>query len=154
MNSTMLTSEQAEADRQWVLVDAAGQTVGRLASKVASILKGKNKVNYAPHQDNGDFVIVINCAQVRFTGNKAAQKKYYDYSGYVGGLKEITAEKLLATNPCDVVQRAVKGMIPHGPLGYKIMNKLKTFAGSDHPHQSQLSAGTSKKSSKKPEAVV
>jgi large subunit ribosomal protein L13 len=138
MTTSLLTSEQAEADRAWVVVDAAGQTVGRLASKVATILRGKNKVNFAPHQDNGDFVVVINCAQVRFTGNKLAQKKYYNYSGYVGGLKEITAEKLLQENPCDVVKRAVKGMIPHGPLGYKIMNKLKTFANGEHPHQAQV----------------
>lgn len=140
MSTSLLTTEQAEADRAWVVIDAAGQTVGRLATKVASILRGKNKVNFAPHQDNGDFVLVINCAQVRFTGNKATQKKYYNYSGYVGGLKEITAEKLMQKDPCDVVQRAVKGMIPHGPLGYKIMNKLKTFADANHPHSAQVRA--------------
>jgi large subunit ribosomal protein L13 len=145
MTTTMISSEQAASERGWVLVDAAGQTVGRLASQVSAILRGKNKVNFTPHMDTGDFVVVINCSQVRFTGKKLLQKKYYDYSGYVGGLKETSAQALMDKNPCNVVERAVKGMIPHGPLGYKLMKKLKTFSGADHTHASQLSAGKGSK---------
>lgn len=149
MTTTMLSSEQAASERGWVLIDAADQTVGRLASKIAATLRGKNKVNFTPHIDTGDFVVVINCAKVRFTGKKIEQKKYRDYSGYVGGLKETVASDLLAKNPCNVLERAVHGMIPHGPLGYQLMKKLKLFAGSDHPHASQLHAGKGKSSSGK-----
>lgn len=149
MTTTMITTEQAESERGWVLVDAAGQTTGRLASKIAAILRGKNKVNYTPHIDTGDFVVVINCAQVKFTGKKLDQKKYRDYSGYVGGLKETVAKDLLAKDPCNIVERAVHGMIPHGPLGYQLMKKLKLFAGAEHTHASQLRSGQGKASKSK-----
>ena len=145
MTTTMYSTEDAAAERGWVVIDAAGQTVGRLATQVAAILRGKNKVHFTPHIDTGDFVVVVNCSQVRFTGKKADQKKYYDYSGYVGGLKETVASTLLAKNPCNVVERAVHGMIPHGPLGYKLMKKLKLFAGAEHEHASQVKAGKGKK---------
>lgn len=123
--------------RTWYLVDATDKTLGRLASRIAQILRGKNKPEFTPHVDTGDFVVVINARKVRVTGNKAKDKIYYHHSGYPGGLKEITFEKLLAKAPEQILRRAVKGMIAKGPLGNAILSKLKVYADADHPHAAQ-----------------
>ena len=126
-----------EIERQWYVVDATGQTLGRLATKVADILRGKHKPIYTPHVDTGDYVIVINAEKIELTGKKWEQKKYYRHSGYPGGLKEITYDKLLKKNPEFIIEKAVRGMIPHNRLGRQIIKKLKVYAGPDHPHQAQ-----------------
>ena len=129
--------EEALASRRWLLVDASGQTVGRLASQVAALIRGKHKPTFTPHNDMGDFVVVVNAAQARFTGSKVADKKYYHHSGYAGGIKERSAAALFASKPERVIELAVGRMLPRGPLGYQMRTKLKVFAGSDHPHQAQ-----------------
>jgi large subunit ribosomal protein L13 len=121
----------------WYIVDAAGKTLGRLATKVATVLRGKHKPIYTPHVDTGDHIIVINANQIKVTGNKAKDKIYYSHSGYPGGLKEITFEKLLAKKPEKVIEIAVKGMLPKNPLGRAMYRKLKVYAGSQHPHSAQ-----------------
>lgn len=126
-----------EIERQWYVVDATGKTLGRLATKVADILRGKHKPIYTPHVDTGDYVIVINAEKIELTGKKWEQKKYYRHSGYPGGLKEITYDKLLKKNPEFIIEKAVRGMIPHNRLGRQIIKKLKVYAGPDHPHQAQ-----------------
>lgn len=126
-----------EIERQWYVVDATGKTLGRLATKVADILRGKHKPIYTPHVDTGDYVIVINAEKIELTGKKWDQKKYYRHSGYPGGLKEITYDKLLKKNPEFIIEKAVRGMIPHNRLGRQIIKKLKVYAGPDHPHQAQ-----------------
>ena len=126
-----------EVEQQWYLVDAADQTLGRLATKVAEILRGKHKPIFTPHVDTGDFVIVINAEKIKLTGNKWDQKKYYRHSGYPGGLKEMTYKQLLQKKPELIIEKAVKGMIPHNKLGRQIIKKLKVYAGPDHPHQAQ-----------------
>ena len=128
---------EAIADRKWWIVDLEGQTVGRAATRIAHILRGKHKTTFTPHVDDGDYVIVINAGKAQFTGTKWQDKKYYKHSGFVGGLKEITAEKLLARHPDQIVMRAVKGMLPRGPLGRAQLKKLKIYAGADHPHGAQ-----------------
>ena len=128
---------EAIADRKWWIVDLEGQTVGRAATRIAHILRGKHKTTFTPHVDDGDYVIVINAGKAQFTGKKWQDKKYYKHSGFVGGLKEITAEKLLARHPDQIVMRAVKGMLPRGPLGRAQLKKLKIYAGADHPHGAQ-----------------
>ncbi|MEM6453954.1 MAG: 50S ribosomal protein L13 [Acidobacteriota bacterium] len=127
----------ADIERSWYLVDASGLTLGRLASEVARRLRGKHKPIYAPHLDTGDFVIVVNAEQVVLTGRKEAQKVYYRHSGRPGGLKEETAEHMRARKPELMVQLAVRGMLPKGPLGRRLRRKLKVYAGPDHPHQAQ-----------------
>lgn len=126
-----------DINRQWYIVDADGQVLGRLASMLAHRLRGKHKPEFAPHMDNGDFIVVINCDKIAVTGNKLAQKKYYRYSGYVGGLKETTLETMLATKPQQVLMKAVKGMLPRNRLGRAMLKKLKIYAGGDHPHAAQ-----------------
>lgn len=126
-----------EIERQWYVVDATGKTLGRLATKVADILRGKHKPIYTPHVDTGDYVIVINAEKIELTGKKWEQKKYYRHSGYPGGLKEITYEKLLKKNPEFIIEKAVRGMIPHNRLGRQMIKKLKVYAGPEHPHQAQ-----------------
>jgi large subunit ribosomal protein L13 len=135
----MKTSHARKEDmvKQWYLIDAKGKVLGRLASKIANILRGKNKVIFSPHLDTGDFVVVVNAEQVRLTGDKLKGKVYYHHSGYPGGLKTITAEKLLAKRPEEVLRRAVKGMLPKNRLGRKVFKKLKVYAGPDHPHEAQ-----------------
>lgn len=128
---------EAIADRKWWIVDLEGKTVGRAATRIAHILRGKHKATFTPHIDDGDYVIVINAEKVNFTGNKWAGKTYYHHSGYVGGLKEITAEKLLERKPEEIIRKAVKGMLPRGPLGRAQLKKLKIYIGSDHPHTAQ-----------------
>ena len=126
-----------EIDRKWHLVDADGQTVGRLAATVANILRGKNKPTYTPHLDCGDYVIVINAEKVRLTGRKETGKEYQDYSGYMGGLKRQPAWMVREKNPTRMVREAVWGMLPKGRLGRSQFKKLKVYSGSDHPHAAQ-----------------
>lgn len=128
---------------QWHVVDAAGRPLGRVASEVAATLRGKNRPTFSPSMGNGDFVIVVNAAKVKITGDMV-DKKYYRHSMYPGGLKSITQEKLLATKPERVMQYAVKGMLPHNAHGAKLLKHLKVYAGPDHPHQSQVNAGKGK----------
>lgn len=126
-----------EIEREWYLVDAAGQTLGRLASRVAQILKGKHKPIYSPHLDTGDFVVVINAAKIQVTGKRREQKIYYHHSGYPGGLKATDLATLLSRHPTRVLEEAVRGMLPKNALGEQMMHKLKVYAGSQHPHQAQ-----------------
>ena len=127
-----------DVERQWHVVDASGKTLGRLASQIASLLMGKHKAIYVPHLDTGDYVIVLNAAKVRVTGNKAKQKVYYRHSGYPGGLKATTFEEMLAAHPTRVIEHAVRGMLPHNRLGRAMFKKLKVYAGDNHPHQAQV----------------
>ena len=124
-------------DRKWYVVDAKGATLGRLASEVASVLRGKNKPEFTPHADCGDYVIVINAAEVKVTGKKLDQKIYYNHSEYVGGMSETTLRELLAKKPERVVELAIKGMLPKGPLGRDMYRKLHVYAGENHGHQAQ-----------------
>ena len=124
-------------DRKWYVVDAKGATLGRLASEVASVLRGKNKPEFTPHADCGDYVIVINAAEVKVTGKKLDQKIYYNHSEYVGGMRETTLRELLAKKPERVVELAIKGMLPKGPLGIDMYRKLHVYAGENHGHQAQ-----------------
>ena len=126
-----------DINREWFMVDASDKVLGRLAAQIAHRLRGKHKPEFAPHMDNGDFVIVVNCEKIRVTGKKMAQKKYYRYSGYVGGLKEITLEKLLDSKPHLVLMHAVKGMLPKNRMGRAMLKKLRVYAGPEHPHQAQ-----------------
>jgi large subunit ribosomal protein L13 len=123
--------------RDWYLVDAQDMVLGRLSSAVANILRGKNKAIYTPSVDTGDFVIVINAEKIALTGHKLADKIYYNHSGFTGGLKEITAGKLLEKKPSDLIKRAVKGMLPKNKLSRHMLKKLKIYAGSSHPHDAQ-----------------
>ena len=130
-------ASQATIDRKWYVVDAANMTLGRLASEVAKVLRGKNKPIFTPHMDTGDYVIVINAEKVKVTGKKLDQKIYYHHSGYVGGLKETTLKEKLAKKPEEVVELAVKGMLPKGPLGRQMYTKLHVYAGPEHKHAAQ-----------------
>lgn len=130
-------AKPGEVDRKWWVVDAAGKTLGRLASEVASIIRGKHKPTYTPHVDGGDFVIVINASKVVLTGKKLENKKYYRHSGYPGGLKVTAAKDMLAKRPERMVELAVHGMLPKNRLGERMKLKLKVYAGSEHPHQAQ-----------------
>ena len=127
----------ATIDRKWYVVDAANMTLGRLASEVAKVLRGKNKPIFTPHMDTGDFVIIVNAEKVKVTGRKLDQKIYYHHSGYVGGLKETTLREMMAKKPERVVELAVKGMLPKGPLGREMYTKLHVYAGPEHPHAAQ-----------------
>ena len=129
--------KETEVQRDWWVVSAAGQPLGRLAARVARILRGKHKPYFTPHVDCGDFVIVVDAAQVALTGNKMRDKIYYRHTGYIGSLKEERAEHLLARNPEGMVERAVRGMLPHNTLGRQTFKKLKVYADHDHPHQAQ-----------------
>ncbi|HRY12969.1 MAG TPA: 50S ribosomal protein L13 [Syntrophomonadaceae bacterium] len=130
-------AKPAEIDRKWYVIDAAGQTLGRLSSEVASILRGKHKPIYTPHVDTGDFVIIINASQINLTGNKLLNKKMRWHTGYPGGLKEIDYGTLLQKKPEKIIEAAVKGMLPHNRLGAAMFKKLKVYRGSEHPHQAQ-----------------
>ena len=127
----------ATIDRKWYVVDAANMTLGRLASEVAKVLRGKNKPIFTPHMDTGDFVIIVNAEKVKVTGRKLDQKIYYHHSGYVGGLKETTLREMMAKKPERVVELAVKGMLPKGPLGRQMYKKLFVYAGPEHKHAAQ-----------------
>ncbi|MFC1926331.1 50S ribosomal protein L13 [Chloroflexota bacterium] len=130
----------SDIERQWWVIDASGQTLGRLATGIAHLLKGKHKPHYSTHIDVGDHVIVINADKIRVTGKKAAQKVYYHHSQYPGGLKSITLGKLMDKQPPKVIEHAVRGMLPHTKLGNAMFKKLKVYAGPDHPHQAQTKA--------------
>jgi large subunit ribosomal protein L13 len=127
----------ANIDRRWYLVDAEGQTLGRLASRIAHRLRGKHKPEFAPHMDNGDFIVVVNCAKVRVSGDKLRKKIYYSHSGWVGGLKKTTLENRLTDKPDEVLRHAVRGMLPKNRLGRAMLKKLKIYPESGHPHAAQ-----------------
>lgn len=137
-NKTFLPQKsEIDKNKQWWLVDADGIVLGRLATRLADILRGKDKPSFTPFFDTGDFVVVINAEKVKLTGSKDAQKKYYRHSGYMGGIKETSYERMMATHPERVVVHAVKGMLPKNKLNRKILKKLKVYAGSEHKHKAQ-----------------
>jgi large subunit ribosomal protein L13 len=135
MKSFMAKKE--DPPRDWHLVDADGKVVGRLATRIAMVLRGKHKPAYTPHTDAGDFVVVVNAGKVRFTGAKLDQKMYYRHSGYMGGLKAVSARTMLKKKPEEVLRHAVRGMLPKSSLGRQLLKKLKIYAGAEHPHEAQ-----------------
>ncbi|MBE6010694.1 MAG: 50S ribosomal protein L13 [Lachnospiraceae bacterium] len=143
MSNNTFMANPDKIERKWYVVDAEGQTLGRLSSEIAKILRGKNKPEFTPHIDTGDYVIVVNAEKVKVTGKKLDQKIYYHHSDYVGGMKETTLKELLAKHPERVITFAVKGMLPKGPLGRQMGKKLFVYAGPEHKHQAQ-----------KPEAIT
>ena len=130
-------AKKEEVDRQWYLVNAEGRVLGRLATQLADLLRGKRKPTFTPHVDTGDFVVVVNAGKVLLTGKKLKDKIYHRHTGHPGGIREISAEKLLAKKPEEVIRVAVKGMLPKNSLGRKMLGKLKVYAGSSHPHEAQ-----------------
>jgi large subunit ribosomal protein L13 len=130
-------AKKEELEQKWYLVDADGKVLGRLATELANILRGKNKPTYTPHLDTGDFVVVVNAGKLILTGKKMKDKIYYHHTGYPGGIKEIAAEKLLAKKPTEMIRMAVKGMLPKTSLGRQMFRKLKVYAGPNHPHEAQ-----------------
>ncbi len=141
MKTHLETSQDANNNRQWVLIDATGKTVGRLASQIASILRGKTNTRYTPHCDTGHFVVVVNAKDVRFSGKKAEDKKYFYHTGFIGGIKTLSAGELLADNPEKVLTFAVQGMLPKNALGKQQLRKLKIYPGPEHPHGAQQPKG-------------
>lgn len=135
--TTLLTKEQAEDGRKWWVADLSGKTLGRAATTIAHVLRGKHKPNYTPHQDSGDFVIVINADKVKLTGKKMSDKIYYDHTLFPGGIQRTPAEKMLVRHPEELISRAVWGMLPKGPLGRRIYKKLKVYASATHEHVAQ-----------------
>ena len=129
--------KKSEINNNWYEIDASNAVVGRLASLISKIIRGKNKTTYTPHMDNGDFVIVKNIEKIKFTGNKFQNKKYFKHTGYPGGIKETTPEKLFVKKPGEALKLAVKRMLPGGPLAKKQLTKLKIYTGSEHPHSTQ-----------------
>ena len=127
----------SEIERQWYLVDAQGKTLGRLASEIAKVLRGKHKPTYTPHLDTGDYVVVVNAEKIHVTGNRLDAKKYYRYSGYPGGLKSVPLREMLEKHPTRALRYAVKGMLPKNRLGRAMIKKLKVYAGNEHPHEAQ-----------------
>ena len=134
---TTVSAKPAEVRRNWYLVDATDKTLGRLSTEIARRLRGKHKPEYTPHVDTGDYIVVINAEKVRVTGNKMSDKMYHHHTGYVGNLKSINLEKLLAKAPERVIQHSVKGMLPKNPLGRAMFKKLRVFSGPEHTHQAQ-----------------
>jgi large subunit ribosomal protein L13 len=134
---TTFTAKADQVQHGWVVVDAQGKVLGRLASQIAMRLRGKHKPEYTPHVDTGDFVVVVNAAKLRVTGRKTERKIYYRHTGFPGGIKHANFAKVQATKPERILQRAVKGMLPKGPLGYSMLRKLKVYAGDKHPHSAQ-----------------
>ena len=137
LHFTTKHANEATGKRNWYVVDGTNQTVGRMCSRIAAVLRGKNKASYTPHVDTGDYVIVINCEKVVLTGNKLDQKMYDHFTGYPGGLKEEVASSLLKRRPEVVIERAVKGMLPKNRLGRKMIKKLFVYQGAEHPHGAQ-----------------
>ena len=131
------SAKPADVRRDWYLVDATGKTLGRLSTEIAHRLRGKHKPEYTPHVDTGDYIVVINAEKVRVTGNKLKDKMYHHHTGYIGNLKSVPLEKVLEETPERVIERAVKGMLPRGPLGRQMYSKLRVFAGPDHTHAAQ-----------------
>ena len=134
------STKASEIEREWHLIDASDKVLGRLATKIAGLLMGKHKPMFCRHLDTGDYVVVINAEKVRVTGNKTKQKLYYRHSGYPGGLKSISLEKMMQTYPTRAIEYAVKGMLPHTRLGAQMMKKLRVYVGDVHPHQAQTKA--------------
>jgi large subunit ribosomal protein L13 len=134
---TTVSTKPAEVRREWYLVDATNKTLGRLASEIAHRLRGKHKPEYTPHVDTGDYIVVINAEKIRVTGNKLADKMYHHHTGYIGNLKSISLGKLLVKAPEQVIQKAVKGMLPKNTLGRAMFKKLRVYAGSEHGHEAQ-----------------
>ena len=132
------SAKPAEVDRAWFVVDADGKTLGRLASEIARRLRGKHKPEYTPHVDTGDYIVVVNAEKIRVTGNKRADKMYHHHSGYPGGIKSINFDKLQIKAPSRIIEKAVKGMLPRGPLGRAMYRKLRVYAGPEHQHAAQL----------------
>jgi large subunit ribosomal protein L13 len=132
-----VSTKPADVTRDWYVVDAEGKTLGRMATEIARRLRGKHKPEFTPHVDTGDYIIVVNAEKVRVTGNKAKDKMYYRHTGYPGGLRSMSFEKMIDHAPERVVEFAVKGMLPKGPLGRAMYSKLKVYAGTEHPHQAQ-----------------
>ena len=126
-----------EVSRSWYVIDAAGKPLGRVAAKAAAMVRGKHKTSFAPHQENGDYVVIINAEKVAVTGNKNKDKMYYKHSGYVGGLKSVNFNELIAKKPTEPLMLAIKGMLPKGPLGRKLLANVKIYAGMEHPHKAQ-----------------
>ncbi|MDO4517689.1 MAG: 50S ribosomal protein L13 [Bacillota bacterium] len=137
MNSKSFIAKPAEVERKWYVIDAEGQNLGRMATQIAMILRGKNKPIFTPHVDCGDYVIVINAEKVAVTGNKRKEKIYKRHTGYPGGLRETTFEEMMVKHPTEVVRHAVKGMMPKGKLGRQMYKKLKVYAGPEHNHAAQ-----------------
>lgn len=131
------SAKEKDIEKKWFLIDAKGKTLGRLATEIAKILRGKNKVIFSPHVDCGDFVIVINAGKIEVTGKKLDQKMYYRHSGYIGNLKVTNLGKLIKSSPDFIIRKAVKGMLPHNTLGKKLLRKLKVYSGEAHPHKAQ-----------------
>ena len=144
------TLKGKEITKDWLVVDATGQILGRLATRVASLLLGKHKPTYSPHLDMGDYVVVVNAGKVRVTGKKLSDKVYYRHTGYMGGLKAITLERMLATHPERVIKAAVKGMLPKNRLSRHLLRHLKVYAGPEHPHEAQVKASAGQR----PQATV
>lgn len=132
-----ISVREQDVKRDWYVIDAQGQTLGRLATRTATILRGKHKPDFTPHVDCGDYVIIVNADKVHVTGQKMTQKRYYRHSGYLGGLKEVSLRDQLQTFPNRVLEAAVRGMLPKNRLGRRLFKKLKVYAGPDHPHQAQ-----------------
>ncbi|GLS25408.1 50S ribosomal protein L13 [Marinibactrum halimedae] len=132
-----ISAKPESVKRDWYIIDADGKTLGRMATEIATRLRGKHKPEYTPHVDTGDYIVVINAEKVRVTGNKATKKLYHHHTGYIGGLKTISFDKLIEKAPERTIQSAVKGMLPKGPLGRAMFKKLKVYAGAEHPHAAQ-----------------
>ncbi len=132
-----ISAKPETVTRDWYLIDAEGKTLGRMATEIATRLRGKHKPEYTPHVDTGDYIVVVNAEKVHVTGNKAKDKMYYDHTGFMGGIKSISFEKLIQKAPERTIERAVKGMLPRGPLGRAMFKKLKVYAGTEHPHAAQ-----------------
>lgn len=130
-------AKPGDVERAWYVVDATDQTLGRLATRIATVLRGKHKAQYTPHEDVGDFVVVVNAEKIKVTGNKLDQKMYYRHTGYPGGIREISLRRQLELHPNRVIEHAVKGMLPHGPLGRRQLKKLRVYVGPEHPHAAQ-----------------
>ncbi|MBR9910548.1 MAG: 50S ribosomal protein L13 [Gammaproteobacteria bacterium] len=132
-----ISAKPESVQRDWYVIDAEGKTLGRMAAEIATRLRGKHKPEYTPHVDTGDYIVVINAEKVRVTGNKAKDKMYYHHTGFIGGIKSISFEKLIQKAPERTIQTAVKGMLPRGPLGRAMFKKLKVYPGVEHPHTAQ-----------------
>ncbi len=138
------SARPADIEREWHVIDAADKTLGRMSSQIARLLMGKHKPIFTPSQDTGDFVVVINAGKVRVTGKKSGQKLYYRHSGYPGGFRSVTLEKMMQEHPTRLVEHAVNGMLPHTRLGSRMKKRLRVYAGAEHPHMSQLKSDTEK----------
>lgn len=132
-----ISANPATVKRDWYVIDADGKTLGRMAAEIATRLRGKHKPEYTPHVDTGDYIVVVNAEKVRVSGNKAKDKMYYRHTGYVGGIKSLSFEKMIEKAPERTIESAVKGMLPKGPLGRAMFKKLKVYAGTEHPHTAQ-----------------